>query len=91
MRASGRLAREVLDLAGRAVRPGVTTDEIDNIVHGATIKAGAYPSPLNYHNFPKSCCTSLNEVICHGIPDDRELQEGDIINIDITVYLNGYH
>jgi len=91
MRASGRAAREVLDLAGRAVKPGITTDEIDRIVHEATVSRGGYPSPLNYHNFPKSCCTSVNEVICHGIPDDRPLQEGDIVNIDITCYLNGYH
>jgi len=91
MRAAGRAAREVLDLAGRAVRPGVTTDEIDRIVHDAAVEKGAYPSPLNYRNFPKSCCTSVNEVICHGIPDDRKLQEGDIINIDITVYLDGFH
>jgi len=91
MRASGRCAREVLDLAGRSVTPGITTDEIDRIVHAASIERGAYPSPLNYHNFPKSCCTSVNEVICHGIPDDRPLQEGDIVNIDITCYLNGYH
>eukprot|EP00569_Conticribra_weissflogii_P005742 CAMPEP_0171333786 /NCGR_PEP_ID=MMETSP0878-20121228/4224_1 /TAXON_ID=67004 /ORGANISM="Thalassiosira weissflogii, Strain CCMP1336" /LENGTH=369 /DNA_ID=CAMNT_0011834773 /DNA_START=186 /DNA_END=1295 /DNA_ORIENTATION=- len=91
MRAAGRAAREVLDLAGREVRPGITTDEIDRIVHEATIARGGYPSPLNYHNFPKSCCTSVNEVICHGIPDDRKLEEGDIINIDITCYLNGYH
>eukprot|EP00899_Mesostigma_viride_P025043 jgi/Mesvir1/5723/Mv09825-RA.2 len=85
------LGREVLDLAGRAVRPGVTTEEIDRIVHEATIAAGAYPSPLNYHSFPKSCCTSVNEVICHGIPDRRPLEEGDIINIDISVCLDGYH
>ena len=91
MRAAGRVAREVLDTAGREVRPGMTTDEIDNIVHAATLERGAYPSPLNYHGFPKSCCTSVNEVICHGIPDDRPLQEGDIINLDITCYLNGYH
>lgn len=91
MKAAGRVAREVLDIAGRAVRAGITTDEIDNIVHEETLKRGAYPSPLNYHGFPKSCCTSVNEVICHGIPDDRKLQEGDIINLDITCYLNGYH
>ncbi|KAL7552498.1 hypothetical protein ACHAWF_015745 [Thalassiosira exigua] len=91
MRAAGRCAREVLDLAGREVRPGITTDEIDRIVHEATVARGAYPSPLNYHNFPKSCCTSVNEVICHGIPDDRPLEEGDIVNIDITCHLNGYH
>eukprot|EP00559_Dactyliosolen_fragilissimus_P006616 CAMPEP_0184865262 /NCGR_PEP_ID=MMETSP0580-20130426/17462_1 /TAXON_ID=1118495 /ORGANISM="Dactyliosolen fragilissimus" /LENGTH=454 /DNA_ID=CAMNT_0027364379 /DNA_START=25 /DNA_END=1389 /DNA_ORIENTATION=+ len=91
MRAAGRVAREVLDIAGRAVKVGVTTDEIDNLVHAETIKRGAYPSPLNYHGFPKSCCTSVNEVICHGIPDDRKLQDGDIINIDITCYLDGFH
>eukprot|EP00804_Cyclotella_cryptica_P028564 CCRYP_015818-RA/>CCRYP_015818-RA protein AED:0.34 eAED:0.34 QI:90/1/1/1/1/1/2/58/423 len=91
MRAAGRLARMVLDLAGREVKEGVTTDEIDRIVHEATIAHNAYPSPLNYHNFPKSCCTSINEVICHGIPDTRPLQRGDIVNLDITVYLNGYH
>jgi len=72
-------------------QPGMTTDEIDRIVHEASISRGAYPSPLNYHNFPKSCCTSVNEVICHGIPDNRPLQQGDIINLDITCYLNGYH
>lgn len=91
MKASGRVAREVLDIAGAAIKPGITTDEIDNIVHEETLKRGAYPSPLNYHGFPKSCCTSINEVICHGIPDSRPLEEGDIINLDITCYLNGYH
>mmetsp|Transcript_11490 Transcript_11490/g.21487 ORF Transcript_11490/g.21487 Transcript_11490/m.21487 type:complete len:446 (+) Transcript_11490:137-1474(+) len=91
MKAAGRVAREVLDIAGRTVRAGITTDEIDNIVHEETLKRGAYPSPLNYHGFPKSCCTSVNEVICHGIPDDRKLEEGDIVNLDITCYLNGYH
>lgn len=91
MRASGKLAREILDLGGRAVKPGITTDEIDTIVHEAIMEAGAYPSPLNYHGFPKSCCTSVNEVICHGIPDDRKLKDGDVVNVDITVYLNGYH
>jgi len=91
MRAAGKLAREILDLGGRAVKPGVTTDEIDTIVHEAILAANAYPSPLNYHGFPKSCCTSVNEVICHGIPDDRELKDGDVVNVDITVYLNGYH
>eukprot|EP00547_Thalassionema_nitzschioides_P002442 CAMPEP_0194203094 /NCGR_PEP_ID=MMETSP0156-20130528/2969_1 /TAXON_ID=33649 /ORGANISM="Thalassionema nitzschioides, Strain L26-B" /LENGTH=384 /DNA_ID=CAMNT_0038928773 /DNA_START=155 /DNA_END=1309 /DNA_ORIENTATION=- len=91
MRAAGRVAREVLDIGGQAIRAGISTDEIDNIVHAETLKRGAYPSPLNYHNFPKSCCTSVNEVICHGIPDDRKLQDGDIINLDITCYLDGYH
>jgi len=91
MRKAGSLARHILDLAGRAVDVGVSTDEIDNLVHEEIIKNGAYPSPLNYHGFPKSCCTSVNEVICHGIPDSRKLENGDIINVDITVYLDGYH
>lgn len=91
MRAAGKLAREILDMAGKLVEAGVTTDEIDTAVHEAIVAASAYPSPLNYHGFPKSCCTSVNEVICHGIPDDRKLKEGDIINIDITTYLDGYH
>ena len=91
MRAAGRCAREVLDATGRAVKPGVTTDELDAVAHAATIERGAYPSPLNYHGFPKSICTSVNEVICHGIPDDIPLKEGDVVNVDITVYLNGYH
>jgi len=86
-----RLAREVLDIAAAAVRPGITTDAIDAIVHDAIIERNAYPSPLNYRNFPKSVCTSVNEVICHGIPDQRKLQEGDIINIDVTLYYDGFH
>ncbi|SPQ98449.1 Methionine aminopeptidase [Plasmodiophora brassicae] len=91
MRKVCRLAREVLDIAARAVRVGVTTEEIDKIVHAACIERDSYPSPLNYHGFPKSCCTSVNEVICHGIPDARPLQDGDIVNIDITLYHNGFH
>ncbi|KAI3681577.1 hypothetical protein L6452_36377 [Arctium lappa] len=91
MRETSRIAREVLDAAARAVRPGVTTDEIDAVVHEATVAAGAYPSPLNYHFFPKSCCTSVNEVICHGIPDGRKLEDGDIVNVDVTVYYKGVH
>ncbi|ORC92478.1 putative methionine aminopeptidase, putative,metallo-peptidase, Clan MG, Family M24 [Trypanosoma theileri] len=86
-----RLSREVLDIATAAARPGVTTDEIDRIVHEATIERSMYPSPLNYYNFPKSVCTSVNEIICHGIPDSRELMEGDILNIDVSSYLNGFH
>ncbi|KAI7837907.1 hypothetical protein COHA_008288 [Chlorella ohadii] len=82
---------QVLDLAAAAIRPGITTDEIDRIVHEATIAAGAYPSPYNYFNFPKSVCTSINEIICHGIPDRRKLQEGDIVNVDVSVYYKGYH
>src|SRR5690606_4874670 len=77
--------------AGKLVRPGITTDEIDAAVHEMTIAAGAYPSPLNYHGYPKSVCTSVNEVICHGIPDDRALQDGDIVNLDVTVFLDGVH
>eukprot|EP00238_Polyblepharides_amylifera_P010623 CAMPEP_0196579936 /NCGR_PEP_ID=MMETSP1081-20130531/25821_1 /TAXON_ID=36882 /ORGANISM="Pyramimonas amylifera, Strain CCMP720" /LENGTH=296 /DNA_ID=CAMNT_0041899661 /DNA_START=228 /DNA_END=1118 /DNA_ORIENTATION=+ len=91
MRAASKLAKEVLDMAGKMCKPGVTTNEIDIAVHKMTIENGAYPSPLNYGQFPKSVCTSLNEVICHGIPDTTVLQDGDIINVDVTVYLNGYH
>uniref|UniRef100_A0A0D6R9K2 Methionine aminopeptidase n=1 Tax=Araucaria cunninghamii TaxID=56994 RepID=A0A0D6R9K2_ARACU len=91
MRASCRLAAQVLEYAGTLVRPSVTTDEIDKAVHKMIIEAGAYPSPLGYGGFPKSVCTSVNECLCHGIPDSRQLQNGDIINIDVTVYLNGYH
>lgn len=79
---------QVLDMAGKMVALGVTTDEIDKAVHKMIIEAGAYPSPLNYGRFPKSVCTSVNECICHGIPDSRALREGDIINIDVTVYLD---
>ncbi|KAF7304860.1 Methionine aminopeptidase [Mycena kentingensis (nom. inval.)] len=91
MRTVCRMSREILDIAAAAVRPGITTDEIDEIVHNATIERNAYPSPLNYRNFPKSVCTSVNEVICHGIPDQRKLQEGDIINLDISVFYDGFH
>ncbi|KAJ0041552.1 hypothetical protein Pint_28075 [Pistacia integerrima] len=91
MRASGRLAAQVLEYAGTLVQPGVKTDEIDEAVHQMIVDNGAYPSPLGYGGFPKSVCTSVNECICHGIPDSRELEDGDIINIDVTVYLNGYH
>ncbi|TFY81016.1 hypothetical protein EWM64_g2995 [Hericium alpestre] len=86
-----RLAREVLDLAASHVRPGVTTDEIDAVVHQACIDRNAYPSPLNYRHFPKSVCTSVNEAICHGIPDQLKLVEGDIINIDVTLFYDGFH
>eukprot|EP00736_Rhodelphis_marinus_P005396 Rmarinus@m.9591 len=91
VREACRVARDVLDIAGRAVKPGVTADEIDEIVHNAMVERNAYPSPLNYHGFPKSCCTSVNEVICHGIPDSRPFEEGDIVNLDITAYYKGFH
>eukprot|EP00760_Papus_ankaliazontas_P008503 PhM_4_TR13855/c0_g1_i1/m.26385/K01265/map; methionyl aminopeptidase len=91
MREVCRLSREVLDLAAAAVKPGITTDAIDEIVHNATVERNMYPSPLNYYNFPKSLCTSVNEVICHGIPDARALEDGDIVNLDISCYLNGFH
>ncbi|KAK2194950.1 bifunctional Peptidase M24A [Babesia duncani] len=85
------LGRKALDLAHSLIRPGITTDEIDTKVHEFIIQHNAYPSPLNYYKFPKSCCTSVNEVICHGIPDSRPLKEGDIVNVDISVFLNGAH
>jgi len=91
MRKVCKLAREVLDIACEAAKVGVTTDEIDRIVHEETIKRGCYPSPLNYRGYPKSCCTSVNEVVCHGIPDNRPLEDGDIVNLDISLYLNGFH
>ena len=91
MRHSGKVAAEILRLAGAMVAPGVTTDEIDVYVHDLTIERNAYPSPLNYHGYRKSVCTSVNEVICHGIPDSRALRDGDIINIDVTAYLGGVH
>lgn len=91
MRATCALARDVRVLAASHVAAGVTTDELDKIAFDHTVGAGAYPSPLNYHRFPKSICTSVNEVMCHGIPDSRALQDGDIINIDVSTYLNGYH
>merc|ERR1712151_1483341 len=86
------MGREVLDVAGKAVKVGVTTDEIDRVVHDACMERDVYPSPLNYYRFPKSVCTSVNEVICHGIPDYRELQDGDIVNLDVTTCNEGgYH
>lgn len=91
MRKVCRLAREVLDIAAAAAVPGVTTDYIDEVVHKACVERDSYPSPLNYCNFPKSVCTSLNEIICHGIPDQRVLVDGDILNIDVTLYHGGFH
>jgi methionyl aminopeptidase len=91
MRIAGRVAAEALVEVGRHVRPGITTDELDRIGHEFMVAAGAYPSTLNYRGFPKSLCTSVNEVICHGIPDSRKLRDGDIINIDITAFIEGVH
>src|SRR5690606_29469388 len=91
MRRAGRAAAEVLQIVGAAVAPGVTTDELDAICHEECIRRGGYPSPLNYGGFPKSLCTSVNEVICHGIPDDRPLLDGDIVNLDVTIFLDGVH
>ena len=91
IRASGRIAAQAIELVGANIRPGVTTDELDGIGHDFMIAAGAYPSTLGYRGFPKSLCSSVNEVICHGIPDDTVLEEGDIVNIDITAYKGGVH
>lgn len=89
IREACRIGRKVLDAAHRAIAIGVTCDEIDVIVHEATIEEDAYPSPLNYYDFPKSVCTSVNEVICHGIPDLRPLENGDIVNVDVSVFKRG--
>ncbi|GAB2722750.1 type I methionyl aminopeptidase [Nocardia thraciensis] len=91
MRLAGKLAAQALEEAGRAVAPGTTTDELDRVVHEYLCDHGAYPSTLGYKGFPKSCCTSLNEVICHGIPDSTVIEDGDIVNIDVTAYINGVH
>ena len=91
MRIAGKLAAEARDLVGSHVAPGITTDELDRIGHEFLCDHGAYPSTLGYKNFPKSLCASVNEVICHGIPDSYVVQDGDIVNIDITAFLNGVH
>jgi methionyl aminopeptidase len=91
MRHAARLARRVLDYSCSLAKPGVLTDEIDTAVHEAIIDQGAYPSPLNYVGFPKSLCSSINEVICHGIPDSRPLQSGDIVSFDVSCFVNGVH
>ncbi|MEU8341644.1 type I methionyl aminopeptidase [Actinomadura meyerae] len=91
MRVAGRIAAQALAEVGTHIRPGVTTDELDRIGHEFLLDHGAYPSTLGYRGFPKSLCTSINEVICHGIPDDTVLRDGDIINIDITAYIGGVH
>ena len=91
IRAAGKLAAQAIELAGSSIQVGMSTNQLDVIVHDFLISNGAYPSTLGYRGFPKSCCTSVNEIICHGIPDDTEIQEGDIVNIDVTAYLNGFH
>jgi methionyl aminopeptidase len=91
MRVAGKLAAEALAEVGRAVAPGVTTDELDRVGHEFLVRRGAYPSTLGYRGYPKSLCTSLNEVICHGIPDDTVIEDGDIVNVDITAFIGGVH
>ena len=91
MRASGKLAAQVLDFITDYVKPGITTLELNNLCHEMIVKNGAIPAPLNYKGFPKSICTSINHVICHGIPDDKKLKDGDIVNIDVTVIVDGWH
>jgi len=91
MRIAGRIAAQAMESAAQAIVPGVTTDELDRIAHEYMLDHGAYPSTLGYRHFPKSICTSVNEVICHGIPDDRPLEDGDIVNIDITAFIGGVH
>ena len=92
MRTAGRLTREVLDMIGPHVQPGVTTLELDNLCHDFIVNTlDAVPAPLNYRGFPKSICTSVNHVVCHGIPGEKRLKRGDIVNVDITVIKDGFH
>jgi methionyl aminopeptidase len=91
LRAAGRLAAETLDMITPHVRPGVSTGDLDTLCHEFILAHGAVPAPLNYRGFPKSICTSINHVVCHGIPGERRLDDGDIINIDVTVILDGWH
>ncbi len=91
MRVAGRIAAQALQEGGKAVKPGNTTDDVDRVIHEFLLDHGAYPSTLGYRGFPKSCCTSLNEVICHGIPDSTVIEDGDICNIDVTAYIGGVH
>jgi methionyl aminopeptidase len=91
IRESGRIAAQAVELVGEAIRPGITTEELDALAHEFIVANDAYPSTVGYRGFPKAVCTSINEVICHGIPDDTALRDGDIINIDITVFANGMH
>lgn len=91
MRKAGRLAAEVLDMIAEHVKPGVTTDHLNTLCHDMIVSRGAIPAPLNYRGFPKSICTSVNHVVCHGIPGDLRLKEGDIVNVDVTVIVDGWH
>ena len=91
IRHSGKIAAQAIEIVGQNAKPGITTDELDKIAHHFLIENGAYPSTLGYRGYPKSICSSLNEVICHGIPDDTVLEDGDILNIDITAYIDGFH
>lgn len=91
IRGAGRIAAGAIEAAAGVIRPGVTTDELDRVVHDYVVAHGAYPSTLGYRGYPKSSCTSVNEVICHGIPDDTVLVDGDLVNIDVTAYFDGYH
>lgn len=91
MRKAGALAAQVLDEVGPLVRPGVTTNELNDYCHKRIVDAGAIPAPLNYRGFPKSICTSINHVVCHGIPDDKPLREGMIVNVDVTVIVDGWY
>lgn len=91
MRKAGKLAAEVLDFIGDYVKQGVATNELDRLCHDMIVGAGATPAPLNYKGYPKSICTSVNHVVCHGIPDEKKLRDGDIVNIDVTVIVDGWH
>jgi methionyl aminopeptidase len=91
MRKAGRLAAETLDFITPSITPGTTTETLDRLCHDFIVERGAIPAPLNYRGFPKSICTSINHVVCHGIPSERKLAEGDIINVDVTVILDGWH
>ncbi|MFT3776353.1 MAG: type I methionyl aminopeptidase [Minicystis sp.] len=91
LRAACQMAAETLLAVGDMIRPGITTEDINTFVHEDTVRRGGWPAPLNYHGFPKSVCTSVNEVVCHGIPGSRVLEPGDIINVDVTTIYNGFH
>jgi len=91
LRRACRIAAQTLVQVGELIRPGITTDEINRFVHEDTLRRGARPAPLNYHGFPKSVCTSINEVVCHGIPNSQRLKDGDIINVDVTSIYEGFH